>query len=79
MKRTIITLFVLLVSTPITALGQENENGVTSFTFDDELIDGDLFNPNGEVLTVPPKPTHRSLIRAREHFFPEMFKSIEDL
>jgi len=23
------------------------------FAFDDELIDGDLFNPNGEVLTVP--------------------------
>lgn len=79
MTRMTLTLFILLLSAPLRAFAQPVADGLTIVDFDDELVVGDLFNPDGEVLNVSPKPIHQSLIRAREHFIPEMFKSIEDL
>jgi hypothetical protein len=79
MRRTILALFILLVGMPYSAAGQEVEENVTDYEFEDELVAGDLFNPNGEVLNVLPKKSSRSLIRAREHFVPEMLKSVERL
>jgi hypothetical protein len=47
--------------------------------FEDELVSGDYASPNAEVLTVRTGRAHRTLIRARTHFSPEMMRSVENL
>ncbi|MDJ0761685.1 MAG: hypothetical protein QNJ97_01755 [Myxococcota bacterium] len=51
----------------------------TEYTFDDDVVTGDLVRPDGELLAVRKKGRERSLIRVRQHFIPEMLKSVEDL
>ena len=51
----------------------------TTYDFDDDLIAGDLVRPDGELLNVRRRGRRSSLIRVREHFIPEMLKSVEDL
>ncbi len=51
----------------------------TTYDFEDDLVQGDLVRPDGENLIVRRKGAHQSLIRIREHFVPEMLKSVEDL
>lgn len=53
--------------------------GATSYDFDDDLVTGDLVRPDGELLSVRRRGNRASLIQIREHFIPEMLKSIEDL
>jgi hypothetical protein len=51
----------------------------TEYTFDDDVVTGDLVRPDGELTVVRQKGKERSLIRVRQHFIPEMLKSVEDL
>ncbi|MDD5305763.1 MAG: hypothetical protein PHU25_00440 [Deltaproteobacteria bacterium] len=51
----------------------------TEYTFDDDVVTGDLVRPDGELMVVRQKGKERSLIRVRQHFIPEMLKSVEDL
>ena len=51
----------------------------TEYTFDDDVVQGDLVRPDGEVAVVRKKGKERSLIRVRQHFIPEMLKSVENL
>ncbi len=51
----------------------------TEYTFDDDVVTGDLVRPDGELTIVRKKGKERSLIRVRQHFIPEMLKSVEDL
>ncbi len=51
----------------------------TNYDFDDDLVNGDLVRPDGEQLVVRRRGERRSLVRLREHFIPEMLKSVEDL
>ena len=51
----------------------------TSYDFDDDLVQGDLVRPDGELLSVRRRGNRASLIQIREHFIPEMLKSVEDL
>jgi hypothetical protein len=53
--------------------------GATSYDFDDDLVTGDLMRPDGEQLLVRRRGNRASLIQIREHFIPEMLKSVEDL
>ena len=53
--------------------------GETTYDFDDDLVSGDLVRPDGELLNVRRRGRRSSLIRIREHFVPEMLKSVEDL
>ena len=55
--------------------------GVDSTTddFKDDVVSGDLVRPDGEMLNVRRRGQRASLIRIREHFIPEMLKSVEDL
>ncbi len=48
-------------------------------SFEDELVSGDLLGPDTEVLNIRQRGPRRSLIRAREHFTPEMMRSVERL
>ena len=75
-----------LVGTTSTALAQGKpaaaaaaEPSATTYDFEDDLVTGDLVRPDGELLSVRRRGNRASLIQIREHFIPEMLKSVEDL
>ena len=78
-----------LLLLPVTALGlsllapaaptQAQDSGSTSYDFEDDLVQGDLVRPDGENLMVRRKGARESLIKIREHFIPELLKSVENL
>jgi hypothetical protein len=61
------------------ALAQDAPAGETTYDFEDDLVTGDLVRPDGEQLIVRRRGRRASLIQIREHFIPEMLKSVEDL
>lgn len=61
------------------AAGAAPAAGATAYDFDDDLVTGDLVRPDGELLSVRRRGNRASLIQIREHFIPEMLKSVEDL
>lgn len=82
MRTMLLALAMSLLTVP--ALAQEEaaaqgEPPPTEYNFDDDLVQGDLVRPDGEMLNVRRRGRRGSLIRIREHFIPEMLKSIEDL
>jgi hypothetical protein len=76
-----IALFVAVGAVSGAALAQDKPagGGETSYDFDDDLVTGDLVRPDGELLSVRRRGNRASLIQIREHFIPEMLKSVEDL
>lgn len=63
-----------------TAAAQEAGGGnATSYDFEDDLVQGDLVRPDGENLMVRRRGARESLIKIREHFVPELLKSVENL
>jgi hypothetical protein len=63
-----------------TAAAQEGGGGAsTSYDFEDDLVQGDLVRPDGENLMVRRRGARESLIKIREHFVPELLKSVENL
>jgi len=65
-----------------TASAQEAAPGggsATSYDFEDDLVQGDLVRPDGENLMVRRRGARESLIKIREHFVPELLKSVENL
>lgn len=80
MKRIKVLLVVAALAIPAaSASAQEEEGGATTYDFDDDLVSGDLVRPDGEQLVVRRRGRRGTLIRPREHFVPEMLKSVEDL
>lgn len=63
----------------IRAEAQEAPPPETTYDFEDDLVTGDLVRPDGEQLIVRRRGRRSSLIQVREHFIPEMLKSVEDL
>ena len=61
------------------AFAQERGGEATTYNFEDDLVTGDLVRPDGELLNVRRRGRRASLIRVREHFVPEMLKSVENL
>jgi hypothetical protein len=76
-----ISLVLGVLSTSVGALAQDKAagGGETTYDFDDDLVTGDLVRPDGELLSVRRRGNRASLIQIREHFIPEMLKSVEDL
>ena len=84
-------LFSAVLSLSATALAQDaggggaaggaggQGGGPTTYDFEDDLVTGDLVRPDGELLNVRRRGARTSLIRVREHFIPEMLKSVENL
>jgi hypothetical protein len=64
---------------PATDLAPTKQGAPTTYNFEDDLVTGDLVRPDGELLSVRRRGARASLIRIREHFIPEMLKSIENL
>lgn len=74
----IFALFVatVMVAPPVWAEGVDN---TTEYNFDDDIVEGDLVRPDGEMAMARRRGRQSSLIRVREHFIAEMLKSVEDL
>jgi hypothetical protein len=76
MKKLCVVLFVAILGTTAAAIAQED---TTTYDFEDDLVKGDLVRPDGENLLVRRRGARESLIKIREHFIPELLKSVEDL
>ena len=74
----ILGLSFLLVA-PMASAQDEGGDAATTYDFEDDLVTGDLVRPDGELLNVRRRGRRASLIRVREHFIPEMLKSVENL
>ena len=61
------------------SFAQDGPAAETTYDFEDDLVSGDLVRPDGEQLIVRRRGRRASLIQIREHFIPEMLKSVEDL
>jgi hypothetical protein len=64
---------------PTLASAQDRDDPVTRFEFEDDLVRGDLVRNDGEILHVRRRRTRDTLIRARESFVAELYKSVENL
>ncbi|NOY90108.1 MAG: hypothetical protein GXP55_02785 [Deltaproteobacteria bacterium] len=73
----------MALALPSVASAQDANSGSngdsTTYDFEDDVVSGDLVRPDGEMLNVRRRGQRASLIRIREHFIPEMLKSVEDL
>jgi hypothetical protein len=68
---------ISMMGAPVSAQGVPAAE--TTYDFEDDLVTGDLVRPDGEQLIVRRRGRRASLIQIREHFIPEMLKSVEDL
>src|SRR5690348_9705125 len=61
--------------------GEENTQykAKTVYDFEDDMVEGDLQRPDGELVNSLGKTQHSSLIEIRKDFIPEMLKSLEDV
>lgn len=61
--------------------GDENTSykAKTVYDFEDDMVEGDLQRPDGELVNSLGKTQHSSLIEIRKDFIPEMLKSLEDV
>ena len=78
----IVSLFVAVavgLSSAAVSAQDAPEGEATTYDFEDDLVTGDLVRPDGEMLNARRRGTRSSLIRIREHFIPEMLKSVENL
>jgi hypothetical protein len=86
-KLVALTVFALAMTSTLGAGAQDDAKSAagaapastTTYDFEDDLVTGDLVRPDGELLSVRRRGNRASLIQIREHFIPEMLKSIEDL
>ncbi|MBN1655519.1 MAG: hypothetical protein JXA30_17260 [Deltaproteobacteria bacterium] len=76
MKKFYMVLVVVILGISATSAAQED---TTTYDFEDDLVQGDLVRPDGENLLVRRRGARESLIKIREHFIPELLKSVEDL
>ncbi len=51
----------------------------TVYDFEDDMVEGDLARPDGELVDSIRRVKHSSLIEIRKDFIPEMLKSLEDI
>jgi hypothetical protein len=79
----LVVLMVCALSLPFTlgvvSAHAQDGGGQTSYDFEDDLVQGDLVRPDGENLMVRRRGARESLIKIREHFVPELLKSVENL
>ena len=79
MKKLVIVVGMVGSMSLVTGVALAQDNADTTYVFEDDLVNGDLVRPDGEMLNVRRRGRRASLIRVREHFIPEMLKSVENL
>ena len=78
-KKMIAIIFVFAALFAAVEVSAQEYADSTEYSFDDDVVTGDLVRPDGETMVVRKRGKERSLIRVRQHFIPEMLKSVEDL
>jgi hypothetical protein len=73
----VVAIFSFIFSASLVSAQEYAEK--TEYSFDDDVVTGDLVRPDGELTVVRKRGKERSLIRVRQHFIPEMLKSVENL
>lgn len=71
------SLLLVTLLLPATALAEDPD--VVNYKFEDDLVGATDRSPHMELLRVRLRDARESLIRVREHFIPELYKSVEDL
>ncbi len=81
MQRIVFIMLVVIGTLTLApaVMAQDGGGETTTYDFEDDLVQGDLVRPDGELLSVRRRGRRASLIRVREHFIPEMLKSVENL
>lgn len=81
MKNVIAVLATSLIFSANPALANDSDDGFepTVYAFDDEFVGGDTVGSKGEILLTRRGFDRESLVRIRQHFIPELLKSIEQL
>jgi len=80
MLRKMFAIGILAVSLfSASMVSAQQYSDTTEYSFDDDVVTGDLVRPDGEMTVVRKRGKERSLIRVRQHFIPEMLKSVENL
>ena len=79
MKRFSMLVIILMFSLCGTLVCAQEYSDSTEYSFDDDVVEGDLVRPDGEMTVVRKQGKQRSLIKVRQHFVPEMLKSVEDI
>jgi len=75
--KTMAALAVIFLALP--ALAQEGEVRETTYDFSDDIVEGELVRPDGELIEGSRHDRGSSLITIREHFIDKMIESVEDL
>jgi hypothetical protein len=73
--------FLLLITAafaPMPAQADDTKSEPIHYDFGDDLVRGAGKSSSGEVLFVRPRRDRESLVRAREHWLPELFRSVEN-
>lgn len=73
-----LTCVLLVALLPASALAKDDPD-VVNYTFEDDLVGATDRSSHLELLRVRPRKARESLVRVREHFIPELYKSVEDL
>jgi hypothetical protein len=79
MKRFSMLMTIMIFSLGVVAASAQEYADSTEYSFDDDVVEGDLVRPDGEMTVVRKQGKQRSLIKVRQHFVPEMLKSVEDI
>jgi hypothetical protein len=79
MKKIAVFLFGTMLTLSSSVAFAQDYAETTEYTFDDDVVTGDLVRPDGAAIVSRKRGSERSLIRVRQHFIPEMLKSVEDL
>lgn len=74
-----LALGLVLLLAPAANAEEFGGGNTTEYNFDDDVVEGDLVRPDGEMALARRRGRQSSLIRVRQHFIPEMLKSVEDL
>ncbi len=79
MRRLVLAALIASTASIVAPVAMAQDGETTTYDFEDDLVQGDLVRPDGELLNVRRRGRRASLIRVREHFIPEMLKSVENL
>ena len=79
MKKLLGIMVLVLAPMVVSPVYAQDDENTTTYDFEDDLVQGDLVRPDGEMLSVRRRGRRQSLIQIRDQFITEMLKSVEDL
>ena len=75
-----LTLATTLVAPAVLAQDHHDEiNSTTEYTFEEHHVDGGRYNPEETGINVRRRNRRYTLVQPRQHYIPEMLKSVENL